>query len=126
MSFRTILSTLFALWTLAACASTDATATADASRRDCFRNVDVNGYTALDNQRVKVRISPQREYILTLNRSTRDLDWSHAISIRSPASYVCTTDHPTGVEVVAGDPPWTYTVTNIERVQPTEPAPTGS
>lgn len=111
--------------TLSACASsTGATASNAGSERDCFRSVDVRGYSVVDEHRVKLRISPAREYILTIPQNSRDLDWTHAISVRSASSFICVGD-PSGVRLMGGDPPMPFMVTNIERA-PIETADQGS
>ena len=95
----------------------------DAAERDCFRAFDVNNYSVIDDRRVRVTVSSQREYIFTVRQDTRNLDWTHAIAIRSATSFICT-GNGLGVELMGGDPPLPYPVTNIER-EPQE-APTGS
>lgn len=119
---RSTLLTAVAAIALSACAATQ---TAEGpSERDCFRSIDVSGYRVVDERRVRVRIGPAREYDLTLNRNLRELDWNHAISIRSPVSFVCT-GNGLGVQVIGGDPAQFYQVVNIERA-PRENAVEGS
>lgn len=107
---------LVACLALAACASTEtSTASASAGDRDCFRALDVRGYSVLDENRIGVRISPQRNYILTIvPGQTRNLDWEHAISVRSTTSFICV-GAPSGVQLMGGDPPFPYQVRAIER-----------
>ena len=64
--------------------------------------------------RVRVHVSPSREYYLTINENVQNLDWNHAISIRSTMSFICT-GNGLGVQVMGGDPPIPYQVINIER-----------
>ncbi|MEZ5957424.1 MAG: DUF6491 family protein [Hyphomonadaceae bacterium] len=110
---------------LGACASsTGATASDAGGDRDCFRALDVRGYSVVDDHRVKLRISPAREYILTIPQNSRDLDWTRAISVRSASSFVCVGD-PSGVQLMGGDPPMPFQVTSIERA-PTDNADQGS
>ena len=112
----TILASALAL---AACASSTAAPSASASNdRDCFRALDVRGYSVVDDHRVQLRVSPSREYILTIPQQTRDLDWTHAIAVRSVSSFICVGD-PSGVQLMGGDPPFPFQVTHIERA-PTE------
>lgn len=108
---------------LAACAGAQ-TAQSEGATRDCFRTLDVGGYGVVDEHRVRVHVSPQREYYLTINANTRDLDWTHAISIRSTTSFICVGDGA-GVQVMGGDPAIPYQVTRIERA-PTDNAVEGS
>lgn len=104
---------------LGACASQGGTTTASTGAdRDCFRAMDVRGYSVVDDHRVKLRVSPSREYVLTIARQSRDLDWTHAISVRSASSFVCVGD-PSGVQLMGGEPATPFQVTNIERA-PTE------
>jgi len=103
---------------LSACASSNAQSASAGSpggSRDCFRSLDVRGYSVVDDHNVKLRISPAREYILTIPQNSRDLDWTHAISVRSASSFICVGD-PSGVQLMGGDPPMPFQVTNIERV----------
>ena len=110
---------------LGACATGDTTtASAAGSSRDCFRQLDVRGYSVVDDHRVKLRISPAREYILTIPQNSRDLDWTRAISVRSASNFICVGD-PSGVQLLGGDPPMPFQVTSIERA-PTEVADQGS
>lgn len=110
---------------LSACASsTSATASNAGGDRDCFRSLDVRGYSVVDEHRVKLRVSPAREYILSIPQNSRDLDWTRAISVRSASNFICVGD-PSGVQLMGGDPPMPFQVTNIERA-PTEVADQGS
>lgn len=118
---RTFLLAAAAL-ALSACASTTETADgAPAERRDCFRALDVSGYGVIDAHTIRVTVSPAREYALTVNQNTRDIDWTHAISIRSATSFICT-GNGAGVSILGGDPPIPAQVTRIERLPPTAPA----
>lgn len=110
---------------LSACASsTNATASNAGGDRDCFRSLDVRGYSVVDEHRVKLRVSPAREYILTIPQNSRELDWTHAISVRSSSNFICVGD-PSGVQLMGGEPPMPFQVTHIERA-PTEHADQGS
>lgn len=102
---------------LSACASTETQSASAAESRDCFRALDVRGYSVVDDHHVGVRISPQRRYILTIPTHTRELDWTRAISIRSVTSFICV-GAPSGVQLMGGDPPFPTQVTAIERVPP--------
>lgn len=96
------------------CAPTQSAESVD-NVRDCFRTVDVSGYSPVDEHRIKVTVSPQREYYLTIQQNVRDLDWAHAIALRSTTSFICT-GNGLGVQVLGGDPVFPYPVTDIERV----------
>ena len=98
---------------LSACATQTAEGRAP-TERDCFRTMDVRTYGVVDEHRVRVHISPAREYYLTINENVQNLDWNHAISIRSTMSFICT-GNGAGVQVMGGDPPIPYQVINIER-----------
>lgn len=121
-----ITAALAALAALSACASAtaDSASSARGGDRDCFRSVDVRGYSVVDDHRVQLRVSPSREYILTIPQQSRDLDWTHAISVRSASSFICVGD-PSGVQLMGGDPPFPFQVTHIERAS-TEVAQQGS
>ncbi len=113
---------------LALCTAITAPANSQESeqpRRDCFRNVEVSGYGVLDEHRIRVRIRGGREYYLSINQNTRDLDWNHAISIQSTLSFICVGSGD-GVRLVGGDPPLPYAVTGIERAPPSPPTPSST
>ena len=110
---------------LGACASpTGATASNASGDRDCFRSLDVRGYSVVDEHRVKLRVSPAREYILSIPQNSRELDWTRAISVRSASNFICVGD-PSGVQLMGGDPQTPFMVTSIERA-PIETADQGS
>jgi|CXWL01.1.fsa_nt_gi hypothetical protein len=117
--FRT-LALAFGAATLCGCATPVADGSA-AATRDCFRSLDIDGYGVIDDRRVRVSVSPRRDYILTIRRDTRDLDWANTIAIRSGTSFVCV-GNGLGVELVGGDPPQRYPVVNIERAPQEAPA----
>jgi hypothetical protein len=111
-----------ALIALSACASTTENADASsASSRDCFRTIDVRGYGVVDEHTIRARVSASREYHLTIAQNTRDLDWNHAIAIRSATSFICV-GNGLGVQVTGGEPPVSYQVTSITRAADDVPA----
>lgn len=116
--FRTLLFAAAAT-ALASCATPQDTASGAGAERDCFRTADVRSYGVLDDRRVRVHISPRREYIFTINQDVANLDWTHAISIRSTTSFICV-GNGLGVQLLGGDPPFPYPVMRIERA-PQEP-----
>lgn len=110
-------SILAALSAIGACASPAGAPSSSASNdRDCFRSLDVRSYGVIDDHTVRLHVSPSREYALTIPQQTRDLDWTHAISVRSVSSFICV-GTPSGVQLMGGDPPFPYQVTNIERLR---------
>lgn len=109
------LTFLAAVSALAACASPGTSTASNAGGdRDCFRALDVKGYGIVDERRVRLRVSPQRQYILTITQNTRDLDYDHNVAVRSVTSFICV-GNPSGVTLMGGDPPFPYQVTAIER-----------
>jgi hypothetical protein len=119
----TAFSALFALWTLAACASSEG-ATSQSASRDCFRSEDASGYTIIDNHSIGFRVGATRNYILRTTWNARDLDWTQTIAIRSATGRICV-GNGLGVSVVGGDPVRTYPITSVERA-PGDEAPQGS
>jgi hypothetical protein len=107
---------------LSACASTEQSA--EAADRDCFPTANISGYSIIDDHHVNVRVGASRDYIMTLDWNAHDLDWSHAIAVRSTSSFVCT-GNGLGTRIIGGDPPRDYYVTQIARA-PAEPAAQGS
>ena len=115
------LSVLAATLVLIACASPTGASSASASNdRDCFRSLDVRSYGVVDDHRVRLHVSPSREYILTIPQQTRDLDWTHAIAVRSSTGRICT-GNGIGVEIIGGDPQRTYPVSQITRAPDNAP-----
>lgn len=109
------------LLALGACASPTQSADSESSSRDCFRTVDVRGYGVVDEHRIRARVSTTREYYMTIAQNTRDLDWNHAIALRSTTSFICV-GNGLGVQVMGGDPAVPYQVTRIERAPDDTPA----
>lgn len=120
----TAFSALFALWTLAACATSDGAASQSASGNDCFNSEQANGFTVIDNTHIGLRVGANRNYVLTTMWNARDLDWTQAIAIRSATGRICT-GNGLGVELIGGDPRRTYPVVSIERA-PEDTAVQGS
>jgi hypothetical protein len=118
-------SALFALWTLAACASTDAAGGQSASANDCFNSEQANGFTVIDNTHIGLRVGANRNYVLTTMWNARDLDWTHAIALRSSTGRICT-GNGLGVELIGGDPRRTYPIVSITRAAEDAAAPQGS
>lgn len=90
---------------------------------DCFHAGEVTGYGVVDEHRVRLSVGT-RHYIFTIPQNTRDLDWNHAISVRSISSFICT-GSGAGVQLMGGEPPIPYQVTSIERA-PNDTQPSGS
>jgi hypothetical protein len=110
---------------LTACASTTDTASTPSEGRDCFRADDVSGYGIVDNNHVRLTVSPNRSYIAETMFNARDLDWTHAIAIRSTTSFICTGATP-GVDLIGGEPERRYAVRSIVRAPDDPPAIEGS
>jgi hypothetical protein len=89
---------------------------------DCFRANEVTSYGVVDDHRVRLSVGT-RNYIFTIVQNSRDLDWNHAISVRSITSFICT-GNGNGVQLMGGEPPIPYQVTGIVRGD--TPAPQGS
>lgn len=92
----------------------------DTAERDCFFSSSVRGYSVIDDRHVGITVGANRQYVLTTSWNTYDLDWSHAIALRSSTGSICT-GNGLGVEIIGGRPQRTYLVTAIERAP--EPAP---
>ena len=115
-----IFTAIICLWTLAACASPGADGTQSANSRDCFRSAQVSGYSVIDNNHIGLSVGASRQYVLTTLWNARDLDWTHAIAIRSATGRICTGDG-LGVDLIGGDPSRTYPVSDIARVPDDNP-----
>lgn len=106
---------------LSACASTSTPPNEDG--RDCFRAASVNRFGIVDDNHVRVSISPNRNYILGTTNNVNRLDWSQAIRLEGP-SYICV-GSPTGVYLMGGEPESAFIVNDIAR-DPSDTAPSGS
>jgi Family of unknown function (DUF6491) len=115
-----ILTAIICLWTLAACASTDTESQQSASSLDCFRSEQVSGYSVIDDHNVGLSVGASRQYVLTTSWNARDLDWTHAIAIRSSTGRICT-GNGLGVSLIGGDPQRTYPVSQIARAPDDNP-----
>ncbi|MBX3430360.1 MAG: hypothetical protein KF779_12340 [Hyphomonadaceae bacterium] len=109
-----IFASLMCLWTLAACASTEASGEQSASAQDCFLSAQVTGYNLIDDHNVGLSVGASRDYVLTTTWNARDLDWTHAIALRSSTGRICT-GNGLGVEIIGGDPRRTYPISQIAR-----------
>jgi hypothetical protein len=121
------LSIAAAALALCACA-TEATTTAAGEGRDCFRAIDVDRYGIVDDDHIRVTVSPTRHYILTISPSTRDFEFSNSMALVSPTNFICT-GNGWDLELHAGNPPRSHRVVTVERAPPDadeQPAPTGS
>jgi hypothetical protein len=120
-----LLLALFASAALAACGTMSQTASAQSNgggaSRDCFRSSEVTSYGLVDDHRARITAG-HRDYYFTIAQSTRDLDWNHSISVRSISSFICA-GNGLGVQLMGGDPPIPYQVTNIERAPPRSQQP---
>jgi hypothetical protein len=86
----------------AACATTPPGSTsAQQSGGDCFRPNNVAGYSVIDDHNINVRISGNRSYTLNTNWNVHDLDWTHAIELRSSNGWICTGNVFGNVEVAS-------------------------
>jgi hypothetical protein len=110
----TALTSLFALWTLGACATSDGAQQTSGSSNDCFRSEEVRGFNVIDNTHIGFRVGANRNYILTTMWNARDLDWTQEIGIRSSTGRICT-GNGLGVELIGGEPRRTYPIVSIER-----------
>lgn len=109
---------------LSACATQPAS-DAPPPDRDCFNADMVNGYSYLDEQHIAVNVGANRRYVLTTMFNARDLDWTHAIALRSSTNWICT-GRGLGVEIIGGDPTRRYPITSIERAPDETPVVEGS
>ncbi len=115
-----IFTALICLWTLAACATTPSSGDQTANASDCFRSEQVAGYSVIDNNHIKLSVGASRDYVLTTMWNARDLDWTHAIAIRSATGRICT-GNGLGVELIGGDPQRTYPVSQVARAPDDNP-----
>lgn len=110
-----------AAFALAACATTEQSADAGARDRDCFSASAISGYNVVDDHNVSVRVGANRNYNFSLDWNARDLDWSHAIAIRSQTNFICT-GTGLGIRIIGGEPQRDYYVREITRAPDRQPA----
>lgn len=110
------LSIAAAAMALSACAASQAD-TAATEGRDCFRAIDVDRYGVVDENHVRVTVSPTRHYILTISPNTRDFDFTNSMTLVSPTNFVCT-GNGWDLELHAGNPPRAHRVVTVERAPP--------
>jgi hypothetical protein len=81
-----------------ACAAVDAPGpvSSAASSRDCFNVSMVTGYEAIDDDTIRLRAGPSRDYELDLSGGRcRDVDWTQRLAIEStPSSFICVGSQP--------------------------------
>lgn len=118
---RTGIAILSAL-ALAACAST--TDGSQSASNDCFNSSQARGFNVIDRNHIGLSVGANRTYILTTAWNANDLDWTHAIALRSSTGRICT-GNGLGVDLIGGDPQRTFQITNIERA-PDDQAVEGS
>jgi hypothetical protein len=112
---------------LAACATSDNTASAEApANRDCFNASSVSGYEPLDDNTVKLTVGANRYYGLTTQQRITETRFSEHIALRSTNNWICT-GNGLGVSLfVPGGVPESYIVTQIARLPDQAAAPQGS
>lgn len=96
-----------------------ATASEQSPHSDCFPQRAITGYGISGEHTAYVTVGT-RHYFLHINDSARDLDWNHAISVRSLSPFICT-GNGLGVQLMGGYPPIPHQVVGIERAPPGEP-----
>jgi len=115
---------IFLALALSACATDAADTNAAAASNDCFRSAQITGFSVIDRSHVGISVGASGRYVFTTMWNTYDLDWTHAIAIRSATGLICT-GSGLGVDVIGGEPRRSYPVVSIERA-PEEPAVQGS
>lgn len=97
-------TTAFAALALAGCTGNARSVRADATARECFSASSVSGFTPVDDTTVRLQVGVRETWELNLLSYCPDIDWSHAIALRTFAgsSWICTSD-AMGVEVVVLD-----------------------
>ena len=110
---------------LGACATSEQSAAGAPDGRDCFRAASVSGFEIVDDNNIRVRVGASRSYTLHTSWDANDLDWAHAIALRSSSGWICTGSVAGAVELVGGTPSQTYPIDSVAR-DPDPPGQTGS
>lgn len=105
---------------LAALAISSTAHAADAAKRSCFRNADVDGFQAIDSDTVNVTVGVHDVYQLKLFSPSPDIDWTQRIGLESRGgSWICSgldavviVPGPMGVQ--------RYQVSDIRKLSPEE------
>jgi hypothetical protein len=82
---------LFALAATAACAAAgQAAAQTPGGQRDCFYSRNINGFTAVDDETVNIRVGVRDVYQLKLFAPSTDIKWAQGIALVSRGgSFIC-------------------------------------
>ena len=103
--FRTLATTtVLAALALAGCTGNERNVRTGAAARECFSASSVRGFSPVDNTTVRLQVGVRDTYELSLLSYCPDIDWSHAIALRTFAgsSWICSND-AMSVEVVVLD-----------------------
>ncbi len=81
----------FALLAACADAGDPASASTQRSERQCFRAEQVNGFSAIDDDTVRVHVGANDVYELELFGPCQDVDWAERIAIRATggSNWIC-------------------------------------
>lgn len=95
-----------------------AQATSTSAPVDCFRNTDVNSFTPIDDNTLRVRISSTRQYDLhSAQGHVRDLRANLRIALTSHTRRICTGPGVADLEIVQLRPiRQTWSVDQVTRV----------
>jgi hypothetical protein len=100
-----------------------ATAKATAANRACFHTSTINGWTAVGDRAVNVRVGVRDVWRLDLFAPCTDVDWNQTIALRQRgSSWICEGHGAIGVDVITHGPigRTTCPVTAIRRLTPAE------
>lgn len=117
-----LLASALASGTAAFAAEPAAKPAAKPAANACFRAQDVNGWTAVDDKTVNVRVGVKDIYQLTLFSPSTDIDWSQHIGLESRGgSWICSSMDAT-IIVPGAIGPQRTPVTAIRKLSPDEVA----
>jgi len=86
---HTVLAVVACLVAVSGCVSSPTQGEAPGTDRTCFRVRLVNSFSALDDHHVVVKVSANKRFLLTLEKSCSGLAFSRGITIADESTRVC-------------------------------------
>lgn len=119
MNLRLVLTAALAAASAGMAPLAAAMGTPQSPHSDCFPTRAITGYGIVDARTAYLTVGT-RHYLLRITGDSRDLDYNHAIHVRSLSTFICT-GNGLGVQLMGGYPPIPHQVLSIERAPPGEP-----
>ncbi|MFS2318766.1 DUF6491 family protein [Maricaulis sp. D1M11] len=121
MTYKILTIAALAVSTATACASSEATPSEDTEPRQCFRTDQISGFSSIDRDTLRVRVSGQRRFDLEVQGpGCSDVEWSHTAAFinNTGSSLMCAGRNPVGAEIRVRDQMGFCRVRNVSYVTP--------